>query len=219
MKIYEKILLFSLPVLTIFNIVGIFYFSCFGYETLKNLLFIFNILFFFLLTYTCFSLHNRIKNSMLDDLTLCLHKKPFFEKLSQELERAERQKQILSFMVIDIDDFKKINDTYGHDIGDKILIQLSNVIKENMRKYDTIGRVGGEEFAIIASNCSKDESIIIAERIRESIEKFSFYNNIELTVSIGISNNKHENIFRSADRAMYRSKDFGKNRVIFYEVE
>lgn len=156
---------------------------------------------------------------MFDDLTQALNKKPFFEKLSEELERAKRGKSFLAFMVIDIDDFKIVNDTYGHDVGDLILKAFSDILRENMRKYDVLGRIGGEEFAIIASNCPREESISVAERIRKSVEDYIFTKGIRITASIGISNNMSENIFRQADKAMYESKDCGKNRVVFYEDE
>lgn len=167
----------------------------------------------------CFKFHKKILDSMFDDLTQTLNKKPFFEKLTEELERAKRGGGFLAFMVIDIDDFKAVNDTHGHDVGDLILKAFSDILRKNMRKYDVLGRIGGEEFAIIASDCPKEESISVAERIRKSVEDCIFPKGVRITASIGISNNMSDNIFRQADKAMYESKDCGKNKVVFYENE
>ncbi|MEI4771993.1 GGDEF domain-containing protein [Psychrobacillus sp. FJAT-51614] len=125
----------------------------------------------------------------------------------------------LTFLMLDIDHFKRVNDNYGHQCGDEALIHTSNIIKSNVRESDAFIRFGGEEFAVIMPNTDVDEGLIIAERIREAIEKSDFtYNNerIHLTISIGVSfynGEKVEEFIKKTDNALYKAKENGRNQI------
>jgi two-component system, cell cycle response regulator len=130
-------------------------------------------------------------------------------------------KNTLSFMMLDLDHFKKINDTYGHQGGDEALISFSKITKSMLRTYDILCRFGGEEFAIFCPETNAVEANLIAERIRDAIEKqVILYDGIEikLTVSIGIAELKHrdenvDDIIKRADKALYKAKYLGRNNV------
>lgn len=147
----------------------------------------------------------------------------FQNKLSDSLEYAKKTNQPLSLMMIDIDNFKKLNDTYGHQNGDIILKEIANILKLSSRENDYVCRYGGEEFAIILNQTNKDQGFVIAERIRQKIESYSFPKfssdqNLKVTVSIGISSfpqdvQTKEELITLADKAMYIAKFSGKNRT------
>ncbi len=147
----------------------------------------------------------------------------FQNKLTEGLEFAKKNTQPLSLMMIDIDNFKKFNDTYGHQNGDVILKELANILKLSSRENDYVCRYGGEEFSMILNQTSKDQSYTIAERIRQKIEaynfpKFSADQNLKTTVSIGIADfpqdaHTKEELINLADKAMYIAKFSGKNRT------
>ena len=117
----------------------------------------------------------------------------------------------------DIDDFKKINDTYGHDIGDKVLVEITNEVKSIIRKTDFLFRVGGEEFVIIFDKISLDESYDIAEKIRINISKMQIIENEKITISMGITqaiaNDNPQSIYERVDKLMYQSKRNNKNQT------
>jgi len=124
------------------------------------------------------------------------------------------------FLIVDIDFFKKINDSYGHDVGDEILQQLATVLKESIRDSDLVARIGGEEFCIVFPKTNIDISLRLAEKLCQSIAGHSFHSqsgNIKVTVSIGIAehaaNMSHSDTFKAADQALYLSKQQGRNRV------
>lgn len=148
-------------------------------------------------------IHNRV---YLDDM---------YEK---EFRRAKRYNQSFSIIMIDIDDFKNINDTYGHLVGDMTLVSMAQVIEKNIRKSDYLGRWGGEEFLIICPNTLLAEARIVGDKIHKAIENFEFENIPRQTSSIGISEYKvddsRDTTIRRADKAMYMAKISGKNRVI-----
>ena len=128
--------------------------------------------------------------------------------------------------IIDLDHFKKINDTYGHDAGDIVLKEVANSMGKTIRDSDIIGRVGGEEFCIYLPNTSHSGAMNIAEKIRQEIEKIDFnfdYTKIHVTASIGVSSKltHHKSIAdiqRDADHAMYHAKKDGRNRVAFLNM-
>ena len=118
--------------------------------------------------------------------------------------------------MIDIDDFKNFNDTYGHQAGDAILMDISNIFRDVARKIDIIARYGGEEFAIILPNTKKQEAMVLAERLRKSVEGSSRLKDI--TISIGVASfpedaEEKELLISKADRALYEAKGTGKNKV------
>ncbi|RJO64455.1 MAG: sensor domain-containing diguanylate cyclase [Candidatus Omnitrophota bacterium] len=141
--------------------------------------------------------------------------------LGAELDKAKAAPSSVSLMMLDIDDFKIYNDSFGHQSGDSILKELASLLKSYSRKMDHVCRYGGEEFAIILPQTGKKESYYIAERLREHIAKFSFINeeilpNKKLTVSIGIASfpddgSNAPDIIAQSDRALYEAKNKGKN--------
>ena len=124
----------------------------------------------------------------------------------------------LSIMMIDIDDFKKFNDSRGHIHGDIALKEISRILKENCRKMDIICRYGGEEFAVILPHTNKQDALFLAERIRKSVQEQEILKN-RFTISIGIASaprdvTEKESLVKKADEALYEAKRSGKNRVV-----
>lgn len=160
-----------------------------------------------------------LEMSTKDTLTKVLNR----HGLSPHIDKFLTQKkntQKLSVMVIDVDDFKAINDTYGHDIGDHALIFIANTLKSNIRIDDQIARWGGEEFLVLAETSSKESTLILAEKLRKSVENNTLCigeNSFKFTISIGISfrhNHDHfDELFKRADQALYAAKTSGKNIV------
>lgn len=155
-----------------------------------------------------------------DSLTDIYNREHFFEELNKELSRSKRENESLSFILFDIDDFKHINDTHGHYVGDKILIELSNIINGIIRDYDIFGRLGGEEFALVLTKTkSKQEALDIAERIRRGISQYKFCKKIHVSVSIGItlsdSDDDEHSLYQKADDAMFKAKRKGKDGVVY----
>lgn len=159
--------------------------------------------------------------SMIDELTNIYNRRYFFEMSQNLIALAVREQKKASLLMIDIDYFKKINDTYGHQTGDSILIDLVKKIEKSMRKSDVFARVGGEEFTIFLNDTSLDGAKVIAEKIRKIIQDGSFtYNtiSIDLTISIGISelnkeNTSIEDLYKKADKQLYIAKENGRNIV------
>lgn len=160
---------------------------------------------------------------VLDPLTSVNNKRSFIARLKEELSHSRRTKIDLSLLMIDIDFFKKINDTYGHLAGDHVLIKLSKILQAMTRHEDIVARYGGEEFAVILRNTNEDGATLLAERIRTSVEgnilKFE-EDEIKITISIGIASLSEKNDFESythfiaaADKCLYFSKEHGRNRT------
>ncbi len=161
-----------------------------------------------------------IELTRIDELTGLYNRRYFRELVSKELMNVRRYKYPITMLMYDIDHFKVINDQYGHEIGDKILIGLSNVVKANIRSNDMLVRWGGEEFIIILPHTFEEEGIEIAEKLRAIIESHSFVNDIKVTSSFGVSEyrvNEEDNIwFDRVDSALLKAKRFGRNRVETY---
>ena len=159
-----------------------------------------------------------------DPLTELFNRRKFMEALDQEMARAKRYDEKLAFIMIDIDHFKKINDTYGHDIGDKALIRFSGIIKSSLRETDFAGRLGGEEFGIILPQTNLEQAAIVAERIRSRIDAESESRDDEtphFTASFGVSHFKKDRsnsstLTQDADKALYTAKEGGRNKIILY---
>lgn len=154
--------------------------------------------------------------SITDDLTQLNNRRYLEARLREEVKRCERTGAPLAFLMMDVDDFKHYNDTFGHTEGDKVLKILARVLRETLRGSDIAARYGGEEFSILLPQTTLREAQAIAERIRRRIEKTHFPNR-RVTVSIGIavckSNCEITQLISSADRALYEAKRKGKNRV------
>ncbi len=136
--------------------------------------------------------------------------------LSKEIARTKRYSLDLSIIMIDIDNFKMINDTYGHQFGDRVIIALSKIIQENCRVIDYPGRYGGEEFLLILPETDKDSAYVVGSRIRESLYSESFDNKCRVTFSGGIAqfeDETDEEFLNRADMHLYEAKSTGKNQV------
>jgi diguanylate cyclase (GGDEF)-like protein len=168
-------------------------------------------------------LHKRTQElSIVDDLTGAYNYRHFVRVLQEERKRAVRYQQPLSIIMTDIDWFKKLNDSYGHEVGNIVLEQLASVIKQCVRDVDIFARYGGEEFVVILPQTSQAEASVIAERIRRRVAEMVVdtrdAGKLRITISIGISsypeNGKSaEELVSIADQALYRAKDSGKNLV------
>ena len=156
-----------------------------------------------------------------DMLTGLYNRRKFFEVLDQEQSRVFRYKEDSSFIMIDIDHFKRINDEYGHDTGDKALIRFADIVKSALRETDHAGRLGGEEFGIILPQTGIENALIVAERIRTGIEKETGKPGEDIpafTASFGVAQFNKERtsatlLTQEVDRALYRAKETGRNRV------
>ncbi|WP_286846451.1 MULTISPECIES: GGDEF domain-containing response regulator [Aminobacterium] len=155
-----------------------------------------------------------------DTLTGLLNRRAVFEHLEIEIARSEREDHPLSIALLDLDHFKQVNDTYGHLIGDEVLRDASSRIIQQVRRYDVVGRYGGEEFLLILPGASRDEAFKIAERVREKIVSCPFSSGeIFLSASLGVAlynkaSSVDEFIF-AADTALYRAKKNGRNQTSF----
>ena len=141
--------------------------------------------------------------------------------LEKEIIRAQRYERALAFILIDMDDFKKINDTYGHLMGDKVLRQTAEILKDQTRETDIVARYGGEEIAVILSETEIADALGVAEKLRRAVEKtkFNFQKQIvRVTISLGVANldnpeDTMNTLIRRADKALYAAKQKGRNRV------
>ncbi len=163
----------------------------------------------------------------LDGLTGIYNHRFFQNSLDNEISRAMRNETKISLLLIDIDFFKKFNDTYGHQVGDFILKTFSKVLKENIRKYDTLSRYGGEEFTVILPDTNEEDAITVAEKLRIAIEEFDYKDDREtyhITASFGAATAKpaimdefkKSDLISQADSALYDAKEAGRNRVAFF---
>jgi diguanylate cyclase (GGDEF)-like protein len=156
-----------------------------------------------------------------DELTGVNNRRAFFHDGEQVFNRARRYNTPLSLIMLDVDHFKHINDSYGHTAGDKVLECLADIMREHVREVDILGRLGGEEFAIILPQTPLTDATAMAERLRSKIEQAtvtSSKGNIHLTASFGISQLAPqqislEQLLHDADTALYRAKRSGRNRV------
>ena len=175
-----------------------------------------------------FQRFSSIKNiALYDTLTNLYNRRYFEERLGLVAQKSFYEGTALSLVMIDIDHFKKINDTFGHTEGDKVLREVSSLLKASVRKKDTVARYGGEEFILILPEAGTEESSMIAERIRRLVESTPFEVSrarINLTISLGISNfpshraRSKEELVKMADQALYDAKRGGRNRVCIYNL-
>ncbi len=159
-----------------------------------------------------------------DDLTGLHNRQHFLEELEKELYRARRYQRELSILMIDIDHFKDINDTYGHAVGDKVLKELGKILIKKLRKHDIACRYGGEEFVVALPETASNEAHFVAEKLRKYIESYKFSDNDEMKVmvSIGVASftkkiNSVDTLIIHADQALYRSKAAGRNMVTVFD--
>ncbi|MCX7920852.1 MAG: diguanylate cyclase [Clostridia bacterium] len=160
-----------------------------------------------------------------DGLTELITHKHFKTLLDKEIESQQKCNGVFSLIMFDIDHFKKFNDTYGHQAGDHVLVNISKIIKENFRNMDITARYGGEEFAVILPELDVEAAASYAERLRRAVESMDLtYGGIQLkvTISLGIAAFPHHassqsGLINAADSALYKSKEAGRNRVTVFE--
>lgn len=159
------------------------------------------------------------KMATTDNLTGLHNRHKLIETLNSEKKRADRYDHGFGIIILDIDFFKQVNDTYGHNIGDEILIEFANILKKNSRETDHIGRWGGEEFLIIIPQSDNESLMNFAHILKERIENHNFKHVGKLTASFGVALYKKSEFIKEtiarADKALYRSKDEGRNKVNF----
>lgn len=165
--------------------------------------------------------HEALATAYKDPLTGASNRVALNKTLSREVELAKRHQRQLSMLMLDLDHFKRVNDTHGHSMGDKALKEAANVIAQCIRQTDMCFRYGGEEFLVLLSNAHQGGAIRIAERIRESIAQLRFQSpkgDFGISASIGTATLRHnetcDQLLERADQAMYTAKHSGRNRVI-----
>ena len=161
--------------------------------------------------------------SITDNLTQLFNQRHFYQRLQQEIERTNRYQHQLAMLLLDLDDFKHFNDTYGHLEGDKVLEKTAKIIRECIRQTDSAFRYGGEEFVVILPETSVKKALILAERIRKGIQGVVFNpvprTEARLTCSIGLSQYQSPEdlkaFIKRVDQNMYQAKARGKNQCYF----
>ncbi|HEU4699106.1 MAG TPA: diguanylate cyclase [Gemmatimonadales bacterium] len=157
-----------------------------------------------------------------DPLTGCANRRALMERLEQEMDRAARYATMLTALMLDIDNFKQINDTYGHLVGDAVLKQLAHLLKREQRSVDVVARYGGEEFVVLLPETTSTESRNFAERVLRRVQEHDFgeaHRPVRVTVSIGIASYPDERVtdgrslLEIADGHLYRAKNEGRNRI------
>ena len=162
--------------------------------------------------------HEKLKEQAYhDELTHIFNRKAFNERIREKFDLYQRYNSIFCIAMYDIDNFKKINDTYGHDVGDKVLKEMTDEVRLHIRKTDLLFRVGGEEFVIIFSKTMIDEAFEVVEKMRVMVSNMDIIENEKITISIGLTQVNEEDdptsIYERIDKLMYLSKHNGKNQT------
>ena len=161
--------------------------------------------------------------SQTDELTQIPNRRSIMDRLTEELQTHKRKKRPLSMALLDIDHFKKINDSFGHQTGDVILRDMAQLVSGMLREYDAMGRYGGEEFLIVLPETCEGIAFQVADRLREAVAEHEFMVNgqaYRITVSLGVTckNKKEtptlEELFKETDRCLYLAKESGRNRTV-----
>jgi diguanylate cyclase (GGDEF)-like protein/PAS domain S-box-containing protein len=155
-----------------------------------------------------------------DPLTGLANRRSFMQQAEREMEQCRRYGHPLCLLMLDIDHFKQVNDTWGHDAGDEVLRAVAGIVAESIREVDLCGRLGGEEFAVLLPETPSERALVVAERIRASIESAIIRTDgvtIPITLSVGKAemalDDDVNNVIRRADEALYKAKRGGRNRV------
>ncbi len=156
--------------------------------------------------------------ALTDSLTGCMNRRSFEQQLERDLRLATRMRQPVSLIMLDVDYFKRVNDTHGHDAGDAALRFLADVLRDELRGVDTAARYGGEEFAVILPQANLDGAIIVADRLRARLENTEIPGIGQITASFGIATfpvhaSTRDGLVTTADQALYAAKHTGRNRV------
>ncbi len=165
------------------------------------------------------------ETSSIDPVTNIYNRRYLEERFNQEIASCQRHQHLLSCFMIDIDNFKFVNDHYGHPFGDYILAEVAHIIEDSCRLGDIVSRFGGEEFVVLLPQTDQKGALVLGERVRESIDKHVFQSDnhvLHLTVSIGITTTTNDmpqdhcqqTLLKQADTALYEAKRNGKNQVV-----
>ncbi len=163
--------------------------------------------------------------AMTDELTGLTNRRSFYIQGTKEIKRAERYGTPFSLLMLDLDEFKTINDQFGHEAGDKMLQCIANILSANIRETDLLARMGGEEFSVILPNTSIQDAMRLTERLRQAVEMAGCPisdQKMKVTVSVGVASYQEgisylDDLLRDADTAMYRAKNQGRNRVVLLD--
>jgi diguanylate cyclase (GGDEF)-like protein len=164
------------------------------------------------------------RRAITDGLTDLYNHRYLQEHLSAEIERSQRYHSPFTCLMLDIDNFKHVNDTFGHPFGDEVLRVIARILKEQVRRVDIVGRYGGEEFLILMPQTTSQEVIPVADRIRHEIQEYPFRRegaNLQVTLSVGMATfdpnsatpPTRSGLLKAADEALYQAKRSGKNRT------
>ncbi|MBT8344630.1 MAG: EAL domain-containing protein [Sulfurovum sp.] len=160
------------------------------------------------------------KMATVDSLTGIYNRYKMNEELDIEIERAKRYGSSFACVMLDIDRFKSVNDTYGHNVGDTVLKELTVAISKQIRQSDRFGRWGGEEFLLLLPELDKEHAVMFTEKLRKAVANYSFQDVSQITASFGVTifnhNDTKESLLKRADTALYQAKDEGRNKVIFH---
>jgi len=213
----SMVVFISHVILWLLYILGIFNILVLVLAIIFEIIFYINVLLFILR-------YDKLKIEVSKDpLTRIYNRKYLFDTLEKEISRVKRTKNNFALAMFDLDDFKAINDCYGHYAGDQILVSITQIVQRIIRQYDIFGRIGGEEFAIILPEINEKDAFDLCERIRIKIQESSLNKKINITISIGIAmfNNKDDNydLYQKSDKAMYQAKNNGKNQTIVFKEE
>ncbi len=171
---------------------------------------------------------NEMRNRLIelvgtDVLTRCVNRRAFESRLSREWRQARRRNSTLAVLMIDIDHFKEINDSHGHTAGDSVLVELGEIMRNTARETDTVARYGGDEFVVMLPDTAWQGAMTFAERLRRNVDEHQFSveqaHRLPITVSVGVALAKgtdpvsHDDLVQSADRALYKAKSAGRNRI------
>lgn|GEM_PF-679552 len=172
---------------------------------------------------------NRRLNQLatLDHLTGCANRRHFYDLAEAELARSRRYERAMSLVILDVDRFKSVNDEFGHAAGDEVLTRLSEALREELRELDAMGRIGGEEFALLLPETGRKEAVSIAQRLRRLIDELSVHyegNALSVTASFGVASRVEgdtgvDSLMRRADHALYEAKAAGRNCVALCDPE
>ena len=168
------------------------------------------------------SKENAEKLARIDELTKLYNRRAFYENGKMLVSYCQRHNEIISVIVMDIDNFKNINDSFGHAAGDAVLEHISKLLQQKFRKSDVSARIGGEEFGILLPTANPETSEKLAEELRQEIEQSSIVfneENIKVTASLGVTSGDSDidTLVKHADIAMYRAKESGRNNVVCYK--
>lgn len=158
------------------------------------------------------------KQAMYDSLTNIHNRRYFFTSGEAIFLKTVRKKLPVAVCMMDIDNFKIINDTYGHTVGDEVIINVTETINRHLRKSDLFARYGGEEFCVLLEDISKEHVVELFEKIRTELEKNNLTHKVKFTLSFGIAYGEFDSLQEAitlADTALYKSKENGKNQVSF----